>query len=218
VLRLHSKNLALIAVVALAGCSDDSAIEKKNFNTKGLIAPRGEACVQDPAQLGQAQSVSDIDMGNGCFVHNAYRVNGLSGVRFNQAVTVNCGVANVTAQWLEQVVQPAANDAFGERVVGIDVPAGFACRPRNNKRGAKLSEHGMGNAIDISGFTLASGRKVVVEQGWMGDRDAKAFLADVRQSACGPFKTVLGPGADAHHDDHLHLDLQRHRSGGSYCR
>lgn len=217
VLRLfHSSLLGLIAL-GLVACSDDTPIKSKNFETKGLVVP-SNFCAANPERFGDAAKVSDIDQGNGCFVHNAYRVSGLVGVRFNQAVTFNCGVANVTAQWLENVVQPAAEDAFGEKVVGIDVPAGFACRPRNNVRGAKLSEHGMGNAIDISSFTLESGRKISVEQGWLGKADARGFLKQVRSEACGPFKTVLGPGADSSHDDHFHLDLQRHRSGGSYCR
>jgi hypothetical protein len=207
----------LVLGLGLAACSDDAPLKSKNFDTKGVAIP-ADFCAANPERFGDAAKVSDIDKGNGCFVHNAYKVSGLVGVRFNQAVTFNCGVANVTAKWLEDVVQPAAEDAFGEKVVGIDVPAGYACRPRNNVRGAKLSEHGMGNAIDISAFTLESGRKISVEQGWFGDRDAKGFLKKARAEACGPFKTVLGPGADANHDDHFHLDLQRHRSGGSYCR
>jgi hypothetical protein len=214
VLRLR---LLFIVSLGLAACSDDAPLKSKNFETKGLVVP-SNFCAANPERFGDASKVSDIDKGNGCFVHNAYKVSGLVGVRFNQAVTFNCGVANVAAQWLEDVVQPAADDAFGEKIVGIDVPAGYACRPRNNVRGAKLSEHGMGNAIDISAFTLESGRKVSVEQGWFGDRDARGFLKKVRAEACGPFKTVLGPGADSNHDDHFHLDLQRHRSGGSYCR
>ena len=95
--------------------------------------------------------------------------------------------------------------------------ASYACRGRNNARGAKMSEHGFGNAIDISAFTLESGRKVSVLADWNGDRDAKKFLRQVRGEACGEFATVLGPGSDAHHRDHIHLDLQNRRSGNAYC-
>jgi hypothetical protein len=206
---------SVLAALALVGCSDNTP--SKRFETKGLVPP-STACNSDPTRFDGVTRVSDIDLGNGCFVHNAYKVNAIAGVTFNQTATMNCGVANTTATWLDQVVQPAAQDAFGERVVEISVPSAFSCRPRNNQRGGKLSEHGMGNAIDVSAFTLESGRKITVEQGWFGSRDSKSFLQQVRSEACGPFKTVLGPGSDAHHDDHLHLDLQRHRSGGSYCR
>ncbi len=81
-----------------------------------------------------------------------------------------------------------------------------------------MSEHGFGNAIDIAGFTLESGRKVMVLDGWNGRGDERKFLRQVRAEACGPFMTVLGPGSDAHHRDHLHLDLQHRRSGSRYCK
>ncbi len=213
--RLSSSVLISSLCLFLTACSDDTPIKK--FETKGLVPPSA-FCAANPQRLGDVQQINDIDLGNGCFVHNAYRVGSLSGVAFSAPATMNCGVATVAARWLEQTVQPAAEDAFGERVVRIDVPASFSCRPRNNKRGAKLSEHGMGNALDVSQFVLASGRKIPVEQGWFGNGDSRRFLRQVRAEACGPFKTVLGPGSDAHHDDHLHVDMQRHRSGGSYCR
>jgi hypothetical protein len=214
VLRIQNTIAFLLGLVALAACSDDSP--RKNYSTKGLVAP-SVACNANPERLGDATKIRDIDLGNGCFVHDAYRVTSLQGVQFNQPSTFSCSVASRTSYWLAKVVQPAAEESFGERVVKIDVPSAFACRPRNNVRGAKLSEHGMGNAIDVAAFTLESGRKVEVEQGWFGDRDAKSFLRTVRSEACGPFHTVLGPGSDAHHKDHIHMDLQTHRSGGTYC-
>lgn len=207
--------LSLLCVMIVA-CSDDTPI-RKNFSTKGLVAPSYN-CAANPESLGEVQRINDIDLGNGCFVHNAYDVRSLAGVSFNQSAKMNCGVATETARWLESTVQPAAEDAFGERVVAISVPSAFACRARNNQRGAKLSEHGMGNAIDVSAFVLESGRKVTVLDDWGSWSDSGRFLKQVRAEACGPFKTVLGPGSDAHHKDHLHLDMQRHRSGGSYCR
>jgi hypothetical protein len=100
-------------------------------------------------------------------------------------------------------------------VVAVDVAASYSCRPRNNRGGARMSEHGYGNAIDIAAFTLEDGRKVTVEQGfWESRRDAR-FLQKVRDDACRDFNTVLGPGSDRHHDDHIHLDLQNR--GSKYC-
>jgi hypothetical protein len=120
--------------------------------------------------------------------------------------------------WLEDQVQPAAQKSFGESVVSIDVAASYACRARNNKSGARMSEHGYGNAIDIAAFTLESGRKVTVLDGWRGGTDERRFLRGVHEAACGEFRTVLGPDADRHHRDHFHLDLQNRRNGSSYCR
>lgn len=200
--------------LAVTACSDSSS--RKYFETKGLRSP-ASACTVDPRSLGQALPMPDIDEGNGCEVRDRYSVSSLAGVRFSQAATMNCGLAAPLNTWLDGTVQSSAVDAFGERVVGIDVAASYACRGRNNARGAKMSEHGFGNAIDISAFTLESGRKVSVLADWNGDRDAKKFLRQVRGEACGEFATVLGPGSDSHHRDHIHLDLQNRRSGNAYC-
>jgi hypothetical protein len=127
-------------------------------------------------------------------------------------------MASPLDQWFTNSVQPAAERNFGEQVVSVDVFASYSCRPRNNQYGAKMSEHGFGNAIDIGAFTLASGRTVTVLDGWNGSADERAFLRQVRQEACGDFKTVLGPGSDAEHRNHLHLDLQTRRNGSSYCK
>ncbi len=199
---------------ALTACSDSSS--KKYFETKGLAAPVS-ACVIDPRSLGEARPLSDIDEGNGCEVRNRYEVQSLAGVHFSQRATMNCGFATPLNDWLDRTVQDSAAHAFGERVVGIDVAASYSCRARNNVRGAKMSEHGYGNAIDISAFTLESGRKVSVLEGWSGGSDERKFLRQVRGRACGEFATVLGPGSDRNHRDHIHLDLQNRRSGNAYC-
>ncbi len=203
-------------LLGLAACSDDKS-SLQQFETKGLVAPSG-FCASDPTDFAKARKIRDIDQGNGCFVHNAYEVLAVAGVALNKSSVMNCNVATGFAYWLDKAVQPAAENAFGEKVVSVVVPSSYACRPRNNIRGGKLSEHGMGNAIDVSSFVLESGRRVSVLEGWRGASDEGRFLRQVRSDACGTFKTVLGPGSDAHHKVHLHMDLQRHRSGGTYCR
>lgn len=127
---------------------------------------------------------------------------------------VNCATANAFRDWLVQKVQPAARAAHGASVTDVTVAASYACRPRNGRRGAKLSEHGLGNAIDVSGLTLSNGKTLSVEQDYYGS----TFLKRIRSEACGVFKTVLGPGSDASHRDHFHFDLANRRSGQSYCR
>lgn len=204
--------LRLVAIaafsVAVAACSDSSS--KKNFSTRGLIAPDAR-CLVDPRQVGVAERIPDIDEGNGCMVENAWRVRSVAGVAFSQPAVMNCGVVAPLNDWLADSVQPAAQKAFGESVVSVDVAAAYSCRPRNNRSGAKMSEHGFGNAMDISAFTLESGRKVTVEQGFWGSRKEKRFIDEVRKDACGEFSTVLGPG-ERYHDDHLHIDLARRNS------
>jgi hypothetical protein len=214
VLRKFIAAAALSAV--LAGCGSSST-KRTSFDTQGLRAPEG-SCEVKPSHLGLAEKIRNIDEGNGCEVPNAWRVQSLGAISFSQSATMNCGMAQPLRNWLEDEVQPAARRSFGESVVSIDVAASYACRARNNKRGAKMSEHGFGNAIDIAAFTLESGRKVSVLEGWHGGRDERRFLRGVHDSACGPFRTVLGPESDRHHRDHFHLDLQNRRNGGTYCR
>lgn len=151
---------------------------------------------------------------------------GLTGVRIPQTVelypqaNVQRTVGLATAKWVETVVQPAARKHFGSDIAKLRVAASFACRTRNGIKGAKLSEHGYGNAIDISVFTLANGKKISVAGGWKGKRAERQFLRDVNAGACHHFTTVLGPKADRHHQDHFHFDLGKHGKSGTYrlCR
>jgi hypothetical protein len=99
----------------------------------------------------------------------------------------------------------------------IKVAAHYSCRTRNNKKGAKLSEHGKGNAIDISAITLKNGATMTVLRGW-NEKVQKKPLRQMHAAACGPFTTVLGPNADRYHKDHFHFDVASHRGGGKYCR
>jgi hypothetical protein len=210
------RKLLAVAVVSaiLAGCGSS---KKTSFDTQGLRAPEG-SCEVKPSRIGLAEKIRNIDEGNGCEVPNAWRVQSLGSISFSNAATMNCGMAYPLKRWLEHEVQPAAQRSFGESVVSIDVAASYACRARNNTRGAKMSEHGFGNAIDIAAFTLESGRRVSVLDGWHGGRDERRFLRGVHDAACGPFRTVLGPESDRHHRDHFHLDLQNRRNGSTYCR
>lgn len=205
--------LLAVAVLAvfLAACSS-----RKSFETEGLVAPPAQ-CTVKPSEIGLAERLRAINEGNGCKVPNPWRIHTIANVNFSQPAILNCGMADPLNEWLQNVVQPAAQRRFSESVVSVDVISSYACRARNNKRGAKMSEHGYGNAIDIAAFTLESGRKITVEEGWRGDSDERAFLRLVRQEACGGFMTVLGPGTDRHHRDHIHLDLQNRRNGNHYC-
>lgn len=136
------------------------------------------------------------------------------------SATLRCPMIPAVDRWLAEVVIPAARHYYGSPVVELKVAASYACRPINHKWGAKLSEHGLANAIDISTFRFANGRDVTVKQGWWGDSRERAFLRAVHRGACDTFTTVLGPMADRYHQDHFHLDLARHGRDGTYrvCR
>lgn len=150
----------------------------------------------------------------GCGAQDAVRVRSIAGVTLSQESVMTCETAQALKRWISKDVEKA----FGRsnRVVSLRVAAHYACRTRNNRPGAKISEHGRGKAIDISGFKLEDGSLVTVLEGWRA-RATRKQLRKIWKAACGPFGTVLGPESDRYHRDHFHLDVARHR-GGSYCR
>ncbi len=139
--------------------------------------------------------------------------------RFNREQTMVCPMVAAVTRWMDDVVQPSALARFGQPVVEIRSMGTYSCRPINNQRGNRLSEHAFANAIDVGGFVLADGRIVSVAQGWKGQDDERYFLREVHGGACRHFSTVLGPGSNALHYDHIHADLARHGRGDrSVCR
>ena len=131
------------------------------------------------------------------------------------AALVACPMIPQINDWVVTVAGPAARAHLGGQLVELRVAASYSCRAMNNVAGAKLSEHGHANAIDISAFVMADGRAVTIKGGWNGRPEEQAFLREVRANSCRDFTTVLGPGADAYHGDHFHLDLARHGNDGT---
>jgi hypothetical protein len=80
-----------------------------------------------------------------------------------------------------------------------------------------VSEHAFGNALDIAAFVLADGRRVTVKDGWKGTPEEQGFLRDIQGAACEMFTTVLAPGSNRFHYDHIHVDLMRRPSASSVC-
>lgn len=135
-------------------------------------------------------------------------------------VTMGCPMVAWTDDWIATAVQPAAIAWFGQGIREIRTAGAYACRRRNHQANARLSEHAFGNAIDIMSFVFNDGNVVTVKGGWRGSEQEQGFLRDVFHGACQRFKTVLGPGSDALHYDHFHLDLARHDARGQrrYCK
>jgi hypothetical protein len=130
-------------------------------------------------------------------------------VAYNQPQTLACQMVPTVDRWIANVVQPAAQRWFGAGVV--EVKAGsFNCRGIRGGSSSRMSEHAYGNALDVFAFVLSSGHSVVIRQHWRTDGPDSAFLREVFIRACDHFTTVLGPGYNALHYDHFHLDLARH--------
>jgi Extensin-like protein C-terminus len=138
-------------------------------------------------------------------------------VEVKPAATLACPIVSALDHWIAQSVQPASLRWFNQPVVEIKQISAFSCRSMNNQAGAKISEHAFGNAIDVAAFVLADGRVVKVKDGWRGRPEEQGFLRAVQAAACEQFNTVLAPGADAFHYDHIHVDLMRRANGRRIC-
>jgi hypothetical protein len=134
------------------------------------------------------------------------------------AATLACPVTSALDTWVSAGIQPAALRWFGQPVIEIKQISAYSCRPMNGQTGAPISEHAFGNALDVAGFTLADGRRLTVREGWYGLPADRAFLHDVQAAACRLFSTVLAPGSNVFHTDHIHVDLARHASGRHICK
>jgi len=138
-------------------------------------------------------------------------------VEVKPAATLACPIVSVLDQWIAQSVQPAAFRWFGQPVTEIKQISSYSCRGMNGQPGAKISEHAFGNALDVAAFVLADGRIIKVKEGWRGSPEEQGFLRDVQGAACEQFTTVLAPGSNAYHYDHIHVDLMRRASARVIC-
>ncbi len=138
-------------------------------------------------------------------------------VAIRPAATLACPIVSALDRWLADSVQPAALRWFGLRVIEVKQISAYSCRGMNGNPGAHISEHAFGNALDIAAFTLADGRQVTVREGWRGLPQEQGFLRDIEAGACQQFSTVLAPGSNAYHYDHIHVDLMRRASRRLIC-
>ena len=199
------------------------ADEKPDSGVKAEVRPRivppdEMACRAELTRLGVVFTTrAAISEPQGCKVDFPLEVTRLGkDMALTPAAIMNCALARAAAQFLQGEASRIAEARLGARIGGVSHASTYVCRPRNGS--SKLSEHAFANALDIAAFELADGRSVTVRAYGPVDRDSRDFLREVRGAACGPFKTVLGPGSDADHADHLHLDLAQRRNGGTYCQ
>ncbi|MDF2235179.1 extensin family protein [Albimonas sp. CAU 1670] len=167
----------------------------------------------DPRLAGRPQA--PIDGPGRCGIEAPVEVTHVLGVALTPPAVVNCRTARTFAGWLERGPMRDAKPMLGARIAKVRVAASYACRSRNSRPGARLSEHALGNAVDVRAFQLTDGREIAPLRGW-DKGDAGRFLKAAWSSACGPFGTVLGPESDEYHRDHLHFDTARRSE--AWCR
>lgn len=177
-----------------------SSKRKKNKTTRGAVC-------NDPEIVGEMLAPISSKV-KGCGIEEPVRITAIAGIRLSQPATINCPTAIALNRWIKGGLRPAMR---GKKVVELESAASYICRPRNNVKGNKISEHGRGNAIDIAGFTFSDGSS------WSVLNNYNAQIRKAHKAACGVFGTTLGPGSDGFHENHLHFDTAGYRSG-PYCR
>jgi hypothetical protein len=134
-------------------------------------------------------------------------------IEIRPTAILRCPMAESFAAWVRDEVSTQIN-TLGTTLRGVETYGSYECRGRNGVPDAKLSEHARGNAIDVRALALAGGRRVELTDATV----AKSLREELRDSACRRFTTVLGPGADSHHDSHIHLDILERTHGYRICQ
>lgn len=213
----------LTALSLLSGCIDIPDAGSKNrpmrqSTTSFSPSPEARQCL---SQLGAAKAnftpLPDRYYGAGCSNLNSVRLSALRSDRASLALSnlgpVTCPMANHFAGWARYGVDRAARQILGSPLVRIETFGSYSCR---NVAGTnRRSGHATANAVDVSGFVLADGRKISVLDDWnSGSSAERRFLRIVHQSACKRFGMVLGPEYNSAHRNHFHLEAR----SGTFCR
>ena len=165
-----------------------------------------------------APSIPDIHGAGGCGGEDLVRLEAIvlpdkRQVSVKPAAILRCAMASALADWIRTDIAPLAA-GLGSAISDLDNFDSFECRGRNRVVGARLSEHGRANALDVRALKLANGRSISLT-----DRTVPRELREtVLHSVCARFSTVLGPGSDGYHEDHIHLDLMERRGNYRICQ
>jgi hypothetical protein len=181
------------------------------------VAADGGACLDRLRKLGVVFEPAAAIKDPGCAVANPLVVKALgSGVSLASAATLNCPTTEAVALWVRDILLPYARDQLRATPTAIVPGSTYACRTRNNQKGARMSEHAKANAFDVMTVEFAGRPPLEIRARGSGDPEGR-FQASIRQGSCSYFTTVLGPGSDASHGNHLHFDLAQRRGGYRMC-
>jgi hypothetical protein len=215
---LRSTHILILALLvsACGGREDRDVVRRDNdaFKSEG-----GRQCLSTlKAADVRFTPLPNQSYGGGCQTIDTVKLMQLATDTTNLG-PMTCPLAASFAAWAKNAVRPAARQYLGSDVVRIETMGTYNCRNVNGARSGRLSEHAFGNAVDVSGFVLADGRRISVLNGWNGKKDEREFLRRLHQSACKRFGTVLGPDYNAAHANHLHFDMGKSmKDGSAYCR
>ena len=182
--------------------------------TPSFTSAEAQQCAFDLKQAGvRFTPLANQNHGGGCTSIDSVKLLDI-GTPVSNLGAMTCPLAKNFSAWAQYAVKPAARKYFGTDVVKIETFGTYSCRNIYGGRSGRMSQHAFSNAIDVSGFVLADGRRIMLDGGWKGDKSSQDFLRALHKSGCRRFGTVLGPDYNAAHYNHFHFDM----SGNGYCR
>lgn len=189
--------------------------------TPTALTPTQSACrVRLTAERAIAPSIDDIEGPGGCGSVDLVRLeavmlsNGGSRVEIRPPAVLRCVMAEAVVDWVRDDLAKLAAVGFGSPLRSVQNYAAYHCRSRNNILGGITSEHGKGNALDVGSITLVNGMTIEPTD----PKVSREFREGWKSSVCARFSTVLGPGSDQFHENHIHVDLKERRNAYSMCQ
>ena len=205
--------LLCASILLLHACVDRPAMRRPSVRAARTADPAAlKVCV---AKLDRVVAryalLPDREFSPGCSALGAVQLRDI-GTPVSNLGAMTCPLAHAFTQWVQSDLQAPARAEFGSAVAKVETFGSYSCRTIAGT--ARLSEHASANAVDVSAFVLADGRRVSVKDWWFSDGEAARFLHTVRDAGCRRFNTVLSPDYNADHHDHIHFDMGRR----PFCR
>jgi len=190
----------LVAALILSACTD------KGGHLVG--SAEGPACRAALTHDGvKFETVADFTTNSGCGITDPVKLTG-GAVGLSQPVELSCDLALAVTEFEQGDIEALAQHYFHQKLARLDHMGAYSCRTVRDAKG-RMSEHAIGHAIDISGFLLADGTKIVVEKDWFSTGPKHDFLRAVAKAACERFAVVLTPNYNLDHFNHIHADLSK---------
>ena len=210
---------ALSSLILLISCGfggrSDSLSAAETRAKFGFASDVVEICDVPSAVGKRIEPVGRGASNPSCGFNDSVAVYALGGVALNPPARMQCRTVRIASDWMDTAVLPTFRDARRD-LESMRVAADYSCRTRNSRRGARLSEHAKGTAIDISAFRMSDGETLTVEGDWR-NRNGR-FMKRLFRASCRIWHTSIGPDGDRFHQDHFHFDATRERGPNTWCR
>jgi hypothetical protein len=219
----YAVRLALLLATTLSPLAAWAEQVPTAATPSGGIAASADQLQQCLSDL-KAASVEFMELGrvskDGCTVEGAIELDAVSSpfgkVSMPGKPTMTCMFARQFTTWVRNVAAPLTVAYMNSKLAAIETGPGLVCRTRYDKPGEKISEHAKGNAIDVAAFHLEDGRRLTVKDTSVSTTIEGVLMKTLRATGCGYFTTILGPGSNEAHKEHLHLDYGMHGSTYNY--